>query len=280
MDDQSSKIKGHARPVALTIAGSDSGGGAGVQADIKAMQANGVFAASVITAITAQNTVAVTAVHALPPSVVEAQLDAVLDDIPVAAAKTGMLASSEIAEAVARKVRERRLTPLVVDPVLVATSGVALLDPQAVETLKARLLPLATLVTPNAPEAALLAHMEVRNITEAREAARRIRAMGAHAVLVKGGHLAGEDRAVDLLLDETGFHTFAQPFIETLHTHGTGCTYSAAITAHLARGLPLTEAIARAKAYLTEAIRHGFAIGAGHGPTDHFFFLRDHGDAG
>jgi hydroxymethylpyrimidine/phosphomethylpyrimidine kinase len=277
MDDQSSKS--HARPVALTIAGSDSGGGAGIQADIKAMQANGVFAASVITAVTAQNTVAVTAVHALPPSVVEAQLDAVLDDISIAAAKIGMLASSAIAEAVAHKVRERHLTPLVVDPVLLATSGMTLLDPQAVETLKAKLLPLATVVTPNAPEAALLAGMEVRNITEAREAARRIRDMGAGAVLVKGGHLAGKDRAVDVLLDDTGFHIFTQPFIETLHTHGTGCTYSAAITALLAKGLPLTEAVARAKAYLTEAIRHGFAIGAGHGPTDHFFFLRDNEDA-
>ncbi len=260
--------------VALTIAGSDSGGGAGIQADIKAMQANGVFAASVLTAVTAQNTRAVTAAFELPLDLIEAQLDAVLDDLPVAATKTGMLSSSAIIETVARKIEERGIEPLVVDPVMISKSGYPLLQAEAVETLKTRLLPRATLVTPNVHEAAHLTGLTIQTLDDAREAAQRIQAMGAQAVLVKGGHLDGESEAVDVLYDGQRFHTYRAPRIDTPHTHGTGCTYAAAIAANLARGYPLRGAVARAKRYVTEAIRHGLAIGQGHGPTHHFYFLQ------
>jgi hydroxymethylpyrimidine/phosphomethylpyrimidine kinase len=261
--------------IGLTIAGSDSGGGAGIQADIKAMQANGVFATSVITAITAQNTVAVTAAYPLPVDWVAAQIDAVLDDIRVDAAKTGMLASAEIVETVASKVAERGIRPLVVDPVMVSKSGYALLSAEAVATLRERLLPLAALVTPNAHEAALLAEIPVRSIDDARMAARRIHALGPAAVLVKGGHIDAAGQAVDVLFDGIRFSTYAEPYMDTPHTHGTGCTYSAAIVANLAKALPLHEAIARAKRYVTEAIRHGLPLGSGQGPTHHFYFLAD-----
>jgi hydroxymethylpyrimidine/phosphomethylpyrimidine kinase len=261
--------------IGLTLAGSDSGGGAGIQADIKAMQANGVFATSVITAITAQNTVAVTAAYVLPLALIEAQIDAVLSDIRVDAAKTGMLASAQVIETVAQKVEQWRLSPLVVDPVMVSKSGYALLDPQAIETLKTRLLPLATLVTPNAHEARLLAQIPIKTLDDAHEAARRIHALGPQAVLVKGGHIEAQGQAVDVLFDGTGFQTYSEPYIDTPHTHGTGCTYSAAITANLAQGCSLHEAIQRAKHYLTQAIRYGFALGAGHGPTHHFYFLTE-----
>jgi hydroxymethylpyrimidine/phosphomethylpyrimidine kinase len=261
--------------IGLTIAGSDSGGGAGIQADIKAMQANGVFATSVITAITAQNTVAVTAAFPLPVDWIAAQIDAVLDDIRVDAAKTGMLASAEIIETVAGKVAQRGIRPLVVDPVMVSKSGYSLLSPNAVATLRGRLLPLAALVTPNAHEAALLAEMPVRTLDDARTAARRIHALGPAAVLVKGGHIDAAGQSVDVLFDGTGFSTYSEPRIDTPNTHGTGCTYSAAIAANLAKGLPLHEAVARAKHYVTEAIRHGLPIGGGHGPTHHFYFLED-----
>jgi hydroxymethylpyrimidine/phosphomethylpyrimidine kinase len=261
--------------IGLTIAGSDSGGGAGIQADIKAMQANGVFATSVITAITAQNTVAVTTAYALPLDLIEAQIDAVLSDIRIDAAKTGMLSSAGIIETVARKIEQWRVKPLVVDPVMISKSGFALLDPQAVDTLKRQLLPLATLVTPNAHEASLLAAMSVQSVDDAYEAARRIQEQGPKAVLVKGGHLQAQGQAVDVLFDGKEFRRYSEPYIDTPHTHGTGCTYAAAITAHLAKGAALDEAIRRAKHYVTNAIRHGFAIGAGHGPTHHFYFLKE-----
>lgn len=260
-------------PVALTIAGSDSGGGAGIQADIKAMQANGVFATSVLTAITAQNTKAVTAAFDLPLSIIEAQLDAVCDDFQIGAAKTGMLSSTAIIETVAGKIEAHGIGPLVVDPVMISKSGFPLLKPDAVAVLRERLLPLAQLVTPNIHEANLLTGMTITTVDEAAEAARRIHAMGPGAVLVKGGHLEGQDEAVDVLWDGVELLTFSAPFIDTPHTHGTGCTYSAAITAHLARGAVLKVAVGRAKAYVTEAIRHGLALGAGHGPTHHFYFL-------
>jgi hydroxymethylpyrimidine/phosphomethylpyrimidine kinase len=261
------------KPLALTIAGSDSGGGAGIQADIKAMEANGVFAASVITAVTAQNTKAVTAAFDLPLDIIEAQLDAVADDFAFGAVKTGMLSSSAIIELVARKVREHELRPLVVDPVMISKSGFALLQPDAVEALRRDLLPLATLVTPNVHEAERLTDTEIRTRDDAEAAAHAIHALGPQAVLVKGGHLEGESDAVDVLFDGADVHAFRSERIDTPHTHGTGCTYASAIAAWLARGAALPEAVRRAKAYVTEAIRHGLPIGGGHGPTSHFYFL-------
>ncbi len=261
--------------VALTIAGSDSGGGAGIQADIKSMQANGVFAASVLTAVTAQNTLAVTEAFELPLELIEKQIDAVYEDIPVSATKTGMLASSPVIELVARKLRKREVAPLVIDPVMVSKSGYRLLAEDAVETLKADLLPLATVVTPNAHEAQHLTGMEIRSTEDAKDAARAIFDMGPRAALVKGGHVDEEKDAVDVLYDGKQTYTFAAPRILTKNTHGTGCTYASAIAANLARGMPLREAIARAKRYVTDAIRHGLSIGQGHGPTNHFYFLKD-----
>ena len=262
---------------ALTIATSDSGGGAGIQADIKAMQANGVFAASVLVAVTAQNTREVTDVFAFPTDIIEAQIDAVADDIAIDAVKTGMLFSSEIILAVARKIEEHGLKPLVVDPVMISKSGFTLLKDDAIDTLKTKLLPRADVVTPNAHEAGRLAGMEVNTVQDAEEAARRIHAMGSAAVLVKGGHLDGEAEAVDVLYDGETFQTFSSERIDTRHTHGTGCTYASAIAANLAKGYALAEAVARAKRYVTEAIRHGLPIGSGHGPTHHFYFLEDVG---
>jgi hydroxymethylpyrimidine/phosphomethylpyrimidine kinase len=261
--------------VALTIAGSDSGGGAGVQADLKTFEANGVFGASVITALTAQNTVAVEAIHEVPAAFVTAQIDAVARDIAIDAVKTGMLGSAEIVEAVAAGIERWRLGPVVVDPVMVSKSGHALLAPEAVDSVVRRMLPLAAIATPNAHEAAALAGFEVRTLDDARRAAAAILEMGPAAVLVKGGHLEGETDAVDVLLDAAGETLVRAERIDTPHTHGTGCTYASAIAANLAKGLRLREAVEQAKAYLTEAIRHGFALGAGHGPTRHFWMTGD-----
>ena len=263
---------GTIKPVALTIAGSDSGGGAGIQADIKAMEANGVFATSVLTAITAQNTQAVTAAFDLPLELIAAQIDAVFDDFEIGAVKTGMLSSAGIIETVVEKVDERGMRPLIVDPVMISTSGFALLEDEAVQVIIDRLIPRATLVTPNAHEAGLLAGAEIRSIQDAKDAAWQIKVMGAQAVLVKGGHLEGEE-AIDIFFDGSDFAYFKAPFIDTPHTHGTGCTYASAIAANLAKGLELMPAIDQAKRYVTEAIRHGLAIGKGHGPTNHFYFL-------
>ena len=260
-------------PTALTIAGSDSGGGAGLQADLKAFQAHGVFGLSVVTAVTAQNTVAVTAAHALPPALVTAQLDAVAEDFPIDVVKTGMLSSAVLIGAVADGVTRHGLGPVVVDPVMISKSGYALLRPDAVAALRERMLPLARLVTPNAHEAEALAGFPVRSLADARRAAGVILGMGPEAVLVKGGHLDGEPDAVDLLLDREGEALFRAERIATPHTHGTGCTYASAIAAGLARGFGLREAVDRAKRYLTEAIRHALPLGSGHGPTHHFWFL-------
>ncbi len=262
-------------PIALTIAGSDSGGGAGIQADIKAMQANGVFATSVITAITAQNTQAVTRAMDVPLDIIEAQIDAVFDDFKIGAVKTGMLSSAAIIETVARKVMQWQMKPLVVDPVMISTSGFKLLQDDAIHLLIDRLIPLATLVTPNTHEAGLLVGGEIQTLEDAKDAAWRIKAMGPEAVLVKGGHLESESEAVDVFYDGVSFAYFKAPFIDTPHTHGTGCTYASAIAANLAKGMALASAIERAKRYVTEAIRHGLAIGQGQGPTHHFYFLKD-----
>ena len=270
-----SKIPPAGTPTALTIAGSDSGGGAGIQADLKAFEANGVFGMSVVTALTAQNTREVTAVHEVPPAFVTAQLDAVAADLPVGAVKTGMLASEAVIDAVAGGVARHGLGPVVVDPVMVTTAGDPLLHADAVGAVRRRMLPLADLVTPNAHEAAVLAGHDVRTLGDARRAARAILAMGPRAVLVKGGHLDGEADAVDLLLTGRGETLFREERIETTSTHGTGCTYASAIAAWLARGHDLEDAVGRARAYLQGAIRHGLALGGGHGPTAHFWFLND-----
>jgi len=259
--------------IALTIAGSDSGGGAGIQADIKAMQAHGVFAASVITAVTAQNTVAVTDSFELPLEMIEAQIDAIFQDLAVSATKTGMLPSAAIIELVARKLRERDVEPLVVDPVMISKSGFALLKADAIETLKRELLPLATVLTPNIHEAEALSGLKIRELEDMRAAAKAIHDLGPSAVLVKGGHLEQNREAVDVLYDGRQFHNFVAPFIVTKNTHGTGCTYASAIAANLARGFKLRESIARAKRYVTDAIRHGLSIGQGYGPTHHFYYL-------
>ena len=256
----------------LTIAGSDSGGGAGIQADIKAMSANGVFAMSVITAITAQNTEEVTEVFELPVSIIEAQIDAVFDDFEVAAVKTGMLSSAEIVTAVAKMLRPQKVANLVVDPVMVAKSGQALLKPEAMEALKRDLIPLALVITPNVQEAEHLSGLPIKTLADARQAAKAIHKLGCRNVLIKGGHLLAE-RATDLLYDGRFFNIFKGEFIDTPHTHGTGCTFASAIAAQLARGKALPDAVQTAKTYVTEAIRHGLAIGHGKGPTNHFYFL-------
>jgi hydroxymethylpyrimidine/phosphomethylpyrimidine kinase len=254
---------------ALTIAGSDSGGGAGIQADLKTFAAHGVYGTSAVTAITAQNTLGVTAWEAVTSDLVTAQIEAVASDFAVDAVKTGMLANAAIVEAVAAAIASLDLPRVVVDPVMLAKGGAKLLDDEAIEAVKAELLPRAFVVTPNSLEASALAGMQVRTVDEARAAAERIAALGAAAVIVKGGHLPHAD-AIDLFFDGREFVELRAPRIETRHTHGTGCTFSSAIAANLALGRPLGEAVARAKAYLTDAIRQAPGLGAGHGPLGHF----------
>ena len=256
----------------LTIAGSDSGGGAGIQADLKAMSANGTYAASAITSITAQNTQGVTAIYDLPESIVEAQIDAVFDDFDVAAVKTGMLSSSSLTELVSRKLQQYRASCVVVDPVMVSKSGHDLLRPDAVESFKRHLIPLAYVVTPNVHEAERLTGLTIRSLADARHAAKALHQLGCRHVLIKGGHLF-ERPATDLLYDGRFFRVYRGEWIDTPHTHGTGCTYAAALSAHLALGKSLPDAVDAAKRYVTGAIRHGLAIGRGHGPTHHFYFL-------
>ena len=236
------------------------------------MSANGVFAMSVITAITAQNTEEVTDVFELPVSIIEAQLDAVFDDFDVAAVKTGMLSSVEIVKAVAKMLRPQKVANLVVDPVMVAKSGQALLKPEAMEALKRDLIPLALVITPNVQEAEQLSGLPIKTLADARQAAKAIHKLGCKHVLIKGGHLLAE-RATDLLYDGRFFNIFKGEFIDTPHTHGTGCTFASAVAAQLARGKALPDAVQTAKTYVTEAIRHGLAIGHGKGPTNHFYFL-------
>lgn len=260
----------------LTIAGSDSGGGAGIQGDIKAMSANGVFALSVITAVTAQNTEEVTDVFELPVSIIAAQLDAVFDDFEIAAVKTGMLSSAAVISTVVRLLKPQQVGQLVVDPVMISKSGQALLKPEAVEALTKDLFPLALLVTPNVHEAQQLSGIEIKTLTDARRAAKVIAQFGCRHVLIKGGHLIAE-RGTDLLYDGRFFQIYKGEFIDTTHTHGTGCTFASAITAQLARGKSVPDAVQAAKTYVTEAIRHSLAIGHGKGPTNHFYFLQGNG---
>lgn len=260
-------------PIVLTIAGSDSSGGAGIQADLKAIAANGGYGASVVTAVTAQNTRGVTAAETVSQAMLRAQLDAVFSDLAVAAVKTGMLGSEAVIAQVAEDLAGRRPRHLVCDPVMISKSGFALLPDSGAQALIKRLVPLATLVTPNTHEAARLAGMPVETLADAERAGRRIVERGAAAALVKGGHLR-EAPGTDVLVTRDGARRFAATWIPNAHTHGTGCAYSAAIATQLARGRNLEDAVARAKAFITAAIRAGFPVGAGIGPTDPFYFLR------
>jgi hydroxymethylpyrimidine/phosphomethylpyrimidine kinase len=251
----------------LTIAGSDSGGGAGIQADLKTITALGGFGMTVITALTAQNTRGVQGVFEIPVEFIEQQFDSVATDIGVDAAKTGMLCSSEIIRCVAKRIRRYRIKKLVVDPVMVAKGGRSLLSDEARETLIRELIPLAMVFTPNIPEAEALTGMRITSMASMKKAAEAIHKRGARSVIVKGGHLEGD--AVDLLYDGRTFHTLTAPRIETKHSHGTGCTFASAIATGLAQGSSFIEASIRAKAYVTEAIRSGLAIGGGQGPVNH-----------
>jgi hydroxymethylpyrimidine/phosphomethylpyrimidine kinase len=259
--------------VALTIAGSDSGAGAGIQADLKTFAAFGVYGTSAITAVTAQNTVGVISASALSADLVTAQIEAVAGDIRIDATKIGMLATAAIVEAVAAAIKELDLPRVVVDPVMLAKSGDSLLDAAAVQVLRVELLPLALVVTPNLPEAAALSGRPVSSLDDAREAARRIHGMGPGAVVVKGGH-GTDDPLVDLLFDGHRFTEFPTLRILTNNTHGTGCTFASAIAACLARGHTLEQAVGIAQSYVAGAIRHGLSIGKGHGPLDHFWRSR------
>ena len=256
-------------PKAMTIAGSDSGGGAGVQADLKTFAALGVYGASTLTAITAQNTVAVTTVHDIPTDVITAQIDAVLTDIGADAVKTGMLSSSDIIECVCEALEVHGVQRLVVDPVMIAKSGDALLREDAIGSLRTRLLPLAMVVTPNIPETEALTETTIVSDADVRRAAEAIVGMGARSVVVKGGHREGP--ATDLFYDGKEFKEFTAPRFDTVNTHGTGCTFASAVAAGLARGMVVTDAVALAKDYVTEGIRHSFSIGQGHGPLNHFY---------
>jgi hydroxymethylpyrimidine kinase/phosphomethylpyrimidine kinase len=255
----------------LTIAGSDSGGGAGIQTDLKTITILGGYGMSVITALTAQNTVGVQAVYELPLEFIEKQLDSVINDIGVDAVKTGMLFSSPIVTLVASKIAQHRITCLVVDPVMVAKSGDPLLKEEAREALREQLIPRAFVVTPNLPEASVLAGMRVDNLEDMKNAARRIHEMGAKNVLVKGGHLEGE--SVDLLFDGTAFFEFSGPRIPTNNTHGTGCTFASAIATELAKGMSIQEAVKRAKEFIETAIRFSLPLGKGHGPTNPYAMI-------
>ncbi len=257
----------------LTIAGSDSGGGAGVQADIKTITALGGHAASAITAITVQNTLGVGAVHPVPPELVVAQVRAVLDDIGADAVKTGMLGSAEMVETVA-EILTGVSVPVVIDPVMIAKGGAALMDERALAAVRGRLIPLATLLTPNAPEAAALTGLVVETTDDLRRAGEALLAMGAAAVLMKGGHVPGAS-VTDLLITPAGETGFSGARIDTRHTHGTGCTLASAIATGLAQGLTLEAATARAWAYVAEAIRRAPGFGAGAGPLDHAWPMRE-----
>ncbi len=254
-------------PKAMTIAGSDSGGGAGIQADLKTFSAFGVYGTSVLTAVTAQNTLEVSAIAEVPDEVVIAQIDTVLEDIGADAIKTGMLSSRSIIQNVADRVEAWGIPHLVVDPVMISKSGATLLSLDAVQVLANDLLPLATIVTPNIPEAETLAGMTITSDEDLRRAARRIHRLSAAIVVIKGGHREGPP--IDLVYDGSDYMPLEGTRIDTLHTHGTGCTFSAAIAAMLALGLPPLESIQLAKRYIEAAIESAVAIGEGHSPVNH-----------
>jgi len=262
--------KPYPRGNVLAIAGSDSGGGAGIQADIKTITLLGSYASSVLTALTAQNTREVSAIHGLPPTFILEQLDSILSDIPQDVIKTGMLHTPAIMEALAERLEENKiLHPVVVDPVMISKSGAHLMERDAVSTFSDRILPLAYLLTPNLPEAERLLGRTLKNEREIEEGAREIHSMGAANVLIKGGHMTGKE-SVDILFDGDDFHRFAADRIFTMNTHGTGCTYASAIAAFLSQGEPLFQAVEKGKQFISAAIRHARATGKGHSPVNHF----------
>ena len=252
----------------LTVAGSDSCGGAGIQADLKTFYAFGVYGMSVITAVTAQNSVKVHGIEGVSPEFIGLQFESVLTDFGIDGVKTGMLYNTEIVMVVANKFRENPIPYIVVDPVMVAKGGSSLLEGNAIKAVKNDLIPLATLVTPNIPEAEILSDSTINSIEDMKEAAIKIQAFGSMAVLVKGGHLTG--KALDVLFDGEKLYTFSSERIETKNTHGTGCTYSAAILSNLVKGRTLTQSVQIAKSYVTEAIKNAFPLGKGYGPLNHF----------
>lgn len=255
----------------LTIAGSDSGGGAGIQADLKTITVLGGYGMSVLTALTAQNTRGVQAIFEVPPAFVAKQIDSVLSDIGADAVKTGMLANGEIVDVVARKIRSYKVKSLVVDPVMVAKSGDSLLQKEAQEALIRRLIPLATVVTPNLPEASALCGRRIKDLEDMKRAAQEIHRLGSRNVVIKGGHLKGD--ALDLLYDGKEYHELRGPRIETRNTHGTGCTFASAIATYLAQGGTVLEAVQKAKAFVTRAIEAGLPLGKGVGPTNPFAWV-------
>ena len=256
---------------ALSIAGSDCSGGAGIQADLKAFAAHGVFGMSAVTSVVAENTFRVVSYQDVSPTLIAEQLDAIFEDIPPHATKIGMLSTRETMLIVAKKLRELSPKNVVIDPVMYAKNGAALMDPSSIDTLIAEIAPLADVITPNIPEAEQMTGLTITTLDDMKLAATRIHAMGARAVIVKGGHLTGD--AVDLLFDGTTFTTYPAPRVDTKHTHGTGCTFSSAIAANLALGHPIAESVRRAKAYIHTAIIHAPKLGRGHGPTHHFYDL-------
>lgn len=259
----------------LSIAGSDCSGGAGIQADLKTFSAHGVFGMSVIASVVAENTFRVIEFQNLRPDIIEKQIDAVFEDIPPDAVKIGMLSCREGMLAVAEKLREWKPTNVVIDPVMYAKNGCALMDPTSIDTLIAEVLPLADVVTPNIPEAEKIAGLSIQSQNDMKRAARIIRDMGCRAVLVKGGHSEGD--ATDILFDGSSFFSFTAPRINTKNTHGTGCTYSSAIASNLALGMPVNQAVEHAKRYVTTAIEHALELGHGNGPTHHFYDLYANG---
>jgi hydroxymethylpyrimidine/phosphomethylpyrimidine kinase len=257
---------------ALTIAGSDSGGGAGIQADLKTFQELKVFGMSALTAVTAQNTLGVQGVYPLSVEAVKQQIESIGTDLGTDAVKTGMLFSSEIIQAVAEKIKQFGWKNIVVDPVMIAKGGAPLLQDEAVSALKNDLLPLATVITPNIPEAEVLTEMTIRTLEDRQKAAKRLHELGVKYVVIKGGHDEGESEAVDLLYDGEQFSYFKSKRVETKHTHGTGCTFAAAITAELAKGSNVKEAVQTAKDFIQAAIENELGIGHGHGPTNHWAY--------
>lgn len=259
---------------ALTIAGSDSGGGAGIQADLKTFQECHVYGMSAVTAVTAQNTKGVQGVYPLSASVILEQLTSVAEDLPPQAVKTGMLVNEEIIASVADFASSSGWEKLIVDPVMIAKGGASLLEDKSIETLINRLLPVAYVITPNIPEAETLTGREILNIDDSRKAAEDLYKMGAKHVVIKGGHQSQSQSlyATDILYDGTGFYEFTSPRVSTPHTHGTGCTFSAVITAELAKGKPVYDSVQTAKKFITAAITHSLGIGSGHGPTNHWAY--------
>jgi len=253
----------------LTIAGSDSGGGAGIQADLKTFMAFGVYGMSAITALTAQNTIGVQGIYEIPPDFIHLQIRSVLTDIGADAVKTGMLGSAEIVKTVSKAVHDFKILKLVVDPVMVAKSGDALLAETARRSIWEDLIPLATVITPNIFEAEVLLNRKIKNLDDMYEAARELKKSGCQWVVLKGGHLSIEEQAIDVAFDGSNFHLLKSPRMDTLRTHGTGCTFASAIAAGLAKEYGALEAITQAKKYITLAIREGLPLGSGHGPTNH-----------